>query len=152
MSELSSAREALIAEAIGEAGRLIERLEAIAPALDANRQALVQSGQAIAGQLAAFETRMAAITENAKLQAVRHIARRTDEMAARTLTAQTRAMEEASLAMFRSELGPALQRLSAQQQPPGKLAGPFARWQTHAATAAVTSALTWAMAAWLWAR
>ena len=111
MNHPSTAREALIVEAIGEVAALIDRVEALAPALDASRLALVHASGELAGQVVAFENRMAAITENAKVQAVKHIARRTDEMARSSLDAQTRAMEEAARALFRTEVSPALQRL-----------------------------------------
>ena len=156
MNRPSTAREALIVEAIGEVAALIDRVEALAPALDASRLALVRASGELAGQVVAFENRMAAITENAKVQAVKHIARRTDEMARSSLDAQTRAMEEAARALFRTEVSPALQRLVMPLQHLADLAHrgarPWERWLTHAATAAVASALTWVLAAWLWAR
>jgi len=153
VSDLTTAREALLAEVLGEVARLTERLEAVAPALDASREALVQSGENFAGQVGSFETRMVTIIENAKTVAVRHIAQRTDELARSSSEVQTRAMEEAARALFRSELGPALQRLAARLHPlPQQGSVPFERWLTHAATAAVASALTWALAAWVWAR
>jgi len=153
MNGTSSAREALIAETLGEMAALLDRVEAVAPALDASRLALINASSELAGQVTAFENRMTAITKNAKVQAVRHIARRTDEMARASLNTQTRAMEEAARALFRSEVSPALQRLVMPLQHLAvRSAHPWQRWLAHAATAAVASALTWAMAAWLWAR
>ena len=153
MNRPSTAREALIVEAIGEVAALIDRVEAVVPAMAAARQSLVQASAELAGQVVAFESRMTALTANAKVQAVRHIARRTDEMARSSLDTQTRAMEEAARVLFRTEVGPTLQRLV---MPLHHLAErvdhPWERWLTHAATAAVASALTWALAAYLWAR
>jgi hypothetical protein len=152
MNQPSTAREALIVETIGEVAALIDRVEAVAPALDASRLGLINASAELAGQVAAFENRMAGITENAKVHAVRYIARRTDEMARSSLDTQTRAMEEAARTLFRSELGPALQRLIVPLQMLAERAThPLERWLTHAATAVAASALTWAMAAWLWA-
>ncbi len=156
MSHPSTAREALIVETIGEVAALIDRVEAVAPALDASRLALINASTELAGQVTAFESRMAGITENAKVQAVRHIARRTNEMARGSLDAQTRAMEEAARMLFRTEVGPALQRVAMPVQHMAELARrgarPWERWLTHVATAVVASALTWALAAWLWVR
>lgn len=156
MSGPSSVREAFIVETLGEVAVLLDRVQAVATALDASRLALINASTELAGQLAAFESRMAGITENAKVQAVRHIARRTDELARSSLDTQTRAMEEAARTLFRAELGPALQRVALPLQQLTDLAQRGARpWQqglTHAATAVVASALTWALAAWLWAR
>ncbi len=156
MNGPSSAREALIAEALGEVAALLDRVEAVGPALDASRLAMINASTELAGQVAAFESRMAGITENAKTQAVKHIARRTDEIARVSAEAQMRAMEEAARMMFRTEVGPALQRVAMPLQHLAELAHrgarPWEHWLTHAATAAAASALTWAMAAWLWAR
>jgi len=156
MSGASTVREAFIVETIGEVAALIDRVEAVAPALDASRLALINASAELAGQVAAFESRMAGVTENAKVQAVKHIARRTDEIARGTLDAQTRAMEEAARMLFRIEVSPALQQVAMPLQHLAELAHrgarPWDRWLTHAATAVVASALTWVLAAWLWAR
>lgn len=156
MGNLTTAREALLAEALGELTTLLERLEGIGPALDTSRESMTQSSANLASQVAKFETRMATITENAKVVAVRHIAQRTDEMARSSCEAQTRAMEEAARMLFRTELGPALQRFAMPIQHLADLAQrgahPWQHWLTHAATAAVASALSWALAACLWAR
>ena len=156
MSNLSTAREAFITEALGEVATLLDRVEAVAPALDASRQALINASTELAGQVTAFESRMAGITENAKVQAVRHIARRTEEIARSSAEAQTRAMEEAARMLFRTELGPALQGVAMPLQHLADLAHrgahPWRSWLTHVATAALASALTWAVAAWLWVR
>lgn len=156
MNSTSSAREALIAETLGEMAALLDRVEAVAPALDASRLALINASTELAGQVTAFESRMAGITENAKMQAVKHIARRTDEIARVSAEAQTRAMEEAARMLFRTEVGPALQRVAMPLQHLADLAHrgahPWQHWLTHVATAVAASAATWALAAWLWAR
>jgi hypothetical protein len=156
MNGMSSAREALIAETLGEMAALLDRVEAVAPALDASRLALINASTELAGQVTAFESRMAGITENAKMQAVKHIARRTEGITRVSAEAQTRAMEEAARMLFRTEVGPALQRVAMPLQHLADLAHrgahPWQHWLTHAATAAAASAVTWALAAWLWAR
>ena len=156
MNGTSSAREALIAETLGEMAALLDRVEAVAPALDASRLALINASTELAGQVTAFESRMAGITENAKLQAVKHIARRTDEITRVSAEAQTRAMEEAARMLFRTEVGPALQRVAMPLQHLADLAHrgahPWQHWLTHLATAVVAAGATWALAAWLWAR
>ena len=156
MNGTSSAREALIAETLGDMAGLLDRVEAVAPALDASRMALINATTELTGRVTAFESRMVGITENAKTQAVKHIARRTDEITRVSAEAQTRAMEEAAKMLFRTEVGPALQRVAMPLQHLADLAHrdahPWQHWLTHAATALVASGLTWAAAAWLWAR
>lgn len=152
MSGPSTAREAFIVETLGEVAALLDRVEAVAPALDASRLALINASTQLAGQVTAFESRMTGITENAKVQAVKHIARRTDEIARGSTEAQTRAMEEAARMLFRTEVGPALQRVAMPLQHLADLAHrgarPWERWLTHVATAVAASGLTWALAVW----
>ncbi len=151
MNDLTTAREALVAEALGEVAQAAERLEAVVPAVDASREALMQASATLSDQLASFETRMTAIAENAKGVAIRHIAQRTDELARSAGEAQVRAMQIAAATLFREELSPVLQRLARSLQEQSRLAR-FESWLTHAAAALLASALSWAMAAWLWAR
>jgi len=104
-------REAMIVEAIGEVAKLVQRVDELAPAIDASRGAVIHASAELAGHLVAFENRMTALTDNAKMRAVRHIAHRTDEIARGSLQSQARAMEEAAREVFQREVGPALQRL-----------------------------------------
>ena len=156
MSDLVTAREQLMAVAIGQLGELLDRLDALAPRLDASQLALRVVSSELADQVTAYEKRMADITENAKQQTVKHIARRADEMARVTVDTQTRAMEEAARVVFRNEVGPALQQVELPLQEVAALARrgahPWERWLLHAATAVLASAISWGMAAWLWLR
>ena len=147
MNGPATAREALLAELIGDVAQLIKRMETLRPAMDESRQALVQTNMQLSSQVAAFEIRMAAITENAKIHAVRHIAHSTEERALRLREEQTRAMAETARELFRTELTPALQRLAMPlQHLVNRLAHPWQGWLTHAATAAVAAAATWMLA------
>lgn len=153
MTNLSTTREALIVDALGEAARLIAQVEALAPALDLSRQALADAHSGLAGQLAAFETQVAALSEKAKVQVVQHILARTDEAARRSADVQARAMADAARVAFGAEIGATLQRLQATAQtaktPPRSRWEP---WLTHAAAAVTASAVTWAVAVTLWTR
>lgn len=153
MTSPSTTREALIVDALGEAARLIAQVEALVPALDLSRQALADAHSGLAGQLAAFEAQLAALSEKAKVQAVQHILARTDESARRSAEVQARAMADAARVAFGAELGATLQRLQATVHP---AAGPprsrWEPWLTHAAAAATASAVTWAVALTLWTR
>lgn len=152
MGDLTTAREALVAEALGEVAQVVERLQAVVPAVDASREALTQANAALSDQLGSIEARMAALAENAKGVAIRHIAQRTDALVRSTAEAQVRAMQSAAQALLRDELHPALQRLtrSIQEQRPRPMR--FESWLTHGAVAVLASALSWAAAAWVWAR
>ena len=153
MSHPGTVREVLIAEAIGDLATLLDRAEALQAAMLESSQALIEARSQLADQLAGFEAHVAALTENAKVQAVKHILARTEEAARRSVQAQTRAMSEAAQALFKAEIDPALRRFAAPlRQWVERVDRPWEHWLTHAATAAVASAGTWMLAAWLWAR
>ena len=149
MTHPSTTREALIVEALGEAEKLIRQVEALAPALDQSRQALADAHSGLAGQLAALEAQVLALTEKAKVQAVKHILARTDEAARRSIELQSRAMADAARVAFGADLGAAMQRLQTLHERPGRR---WEQWLTHAAAAATASAATWTLAVILWAR
>lgn len=152
MTHPSTTREALIVEALGEAAKLIRQVEALAPVLDQSRQALADSHNGLADQLTAFEAQIAALTEKAKVQAVKHILARTDEAARRSVDSQARAMAEAARVAFGAELGATMQRLQSALQPlTERPERRWERWLTHAAAAATASAFTWTLAVFLWA-
>jgi len=148
MTYPNTTREVLIVEALGEAAKLIRQVEALAPALDQSRQALADAHSGLAGHLAAFETQVLALAENAKVQVVKHILARTDEAAHRSIDVQSRAMADAARVAFGADLGATLQRLQSLHERPGRR---WEQWLTHAAAAATASAATW-MAVMLWAR
>ena len=152
MTHPTTAREALIVEALGEAAKLIRQVETLAPVLDDSRQALADAHSGLADQLAAFAAQITALTEKAKVQTVKHILARTDEAARRSVELQGRAMADAARVAFGAELGATLQRLQSALQPPIAPERRWERWLTHAAAAATASAVTWTLAVILWAR
>jgi hypothetical protein len=148
-----SAREALIAEAIGDLGRLLEQAQALQLAMTESRRSLVDAHAQLAAQLAAFEAQITAMTEKAKVQVVKHIVARTDEATRRSIERQGQAMTDAARAAFGAELGTALQRLqTALQLLTERPEHRWERWLTHAAAVSAVSAVTWALAVSLWAR
>lgn len=153
MSDPDTAREAFFLEALGDMACLINRLEAIAPAMDASQRALLQASakfsRQAAEQGAAFDDHVAQFTAKVKEHAVNHIAQRAEEVTRRTLGVQLQAMEEAARAQFLKEVRPELRQLC---EPLERLydavresANPWNAWLTHAATATFASVTTWAV-------
>lgn len=155
MTDPTTAREALIAEAVGDAARLLRQLEALAPALDETCEALLRANTCLQDQLTAFEARIATITEVARTRLVQHLAARIDDSARRSFEQQRRSMADAARAALGAELGAelsarleaALRHRQAERHPPR-----WERWLTHAAAAACASALTWSASVWVWPR
>ena len=153
MNGPGSAREALIAEVVGDLARLLDRAEALERSMALSRQALADAHSQLSDRLATFEAQVTSLTEKAKVQAAKHVVARTDEAARRSIDQQGRAMADAARVAFGAELGMTMQRLQSALQPLiGRRRRCWERWLAHAAVAATASAATWVTAAWLWAR
>lgn len=144
MTDPTTVREALIVEVVGDAAKLLRQVETLAPVLKEACQALQQASTGLHDGLAAFETRIVAITETAKSRTVQYMAVRADEAARRSLEEQSRAMADAARVAFGAELGAAMQRLQTALQPLlERRERRRERWLTHLAAAAAASAATW---------
>ena len=153
MNDPMSAREALLVEAIGNASDLMDSAERLIPALQEAGRAVGLANAGLHESLAGFEAQVLALTEKAKVQAVKHILARTDEAARRSIDQQGRAMADAARVAFGAELGATTQRLqSAVQHVIERQQSRSERWLTHLAAAAVGAAMTWALTVLLWAR
>ncbi len=144
MSGLATAREALIVEALGEVARVVDRVESLTSAMDEGRLALADANAELGERLKAFEAGMASVTQHVKARAVEHIVRRTTEATHLAIDAQTRAMNAAARQAFSAQVDANLARLtSSLQQAVQRVDRAWDLWLTHAATAAVSAALTW---------
>lgn len=143
MNRPGTAREALIAEALGELGQLLDRLETLAPSMEHSRKALTQSTDRLEAQIVSYEYRMNAVNDKVKTHVINNLAARLNEQARQAQVEQTRSMQEAARWIFGKEIVPVLQRLISPLEPLAhKINHPWENWLTHAATAAVASTLT----------
>lgn len=136
-------------ETLGDVARLLDRVEALVPALNATHGALGDAGAQLNARLAEFQNEISAITQTAKTQVVQHVATRIEAAAKHAQQVQARAMAAAARELFRAEVEQSLQRLVASievlRRPKEH---PWEPWLTHAAVAAAASAATWAVIAW----
>lgn len=147
MSVPSSAREALIAETLGEMAAILERVEAVKPMLAEACAAVAQASASLAAQAAAMEARVTTVADVAAAHSVKHITRRADELLRASAEVETRSMEIAARKLFRDELAPVLQRLSralASSEGPRNVLIRTAF--SYGAAAIIASALTWSLA------
>jgi hypothetical protein len=146
MSRPPTAREALIAEMLGDVARVLDRVEVLIPALERARVDL-------ADQLANFEGQMVLLTEKAKLSTAEHIARRTRESTANAVRLQTQAMSESARAVFGTEMAAACRHLvQPLEQLRHRLERPSRQWFVCSMAAVAASlascALTWLLMTW----
>lgn len=146
MSAPTSAREALIVEALGEVARLLDRVESLTSSIDVARLALAAASAQLDGRLTAFESGMALLAQQAKVKTVEHILQRTGEAARQSIAAQSRAMSEAARVAFTDQVDSVLARFNAVlQQFIQRTERPWYSWLSHAATAVSSAAITWLM-------
>ena len=146
MNHPSTAREALLAEAIADVVQLLQSADDVCARLSSASAGLQQADANLREHLAAFESRMSVISETAKTFAVKHIAARADEAARRVIDAQTRAMTDAARVAFGAELGAMVQRLRPLPAPlRERQASLWEKWLVPAATAAASSAATYVL-------
>jgi hypothetical protein len=144
MNRPSTAREALIVEALGEVARLLDRVESLLSSTDAGTRALEQADAGLHARLTAFEAAMSRLTQQAKVRTVEHILQRTGEATRHSIEAQTRAVNEAVRLACSEQIEPAVARLVVTLQRFIERAGrTWEFWLTHAATAISSAALTW---------
>lgn len=142
----ASARDALIAEALGEVASLLDRVDALVAALDSVASALNEAGASVEAKAAAFEASTAALVEASKRHLVSHVATKTQETIRAAGDAQMLAIREELRALIRTETtAPARhgsQTAVAQR-------GVNWTWAAHVATAICASLLTAALVACL---
>lgn len=146
MNRPTTAREALLAEALGELVQLTERVELLLPALERTRAALLEADAALLARLDALDGKAAAVGESAKQRALDDIARHADAVARQSAVRQAQAMSAAAGVLFSREVEPRLQRLAASlQRLSQRVERPWERWLIHAATVTTSCVVTGAV-------
>jgi hypothetical protein len=142
----ASARDALIAEALGEVASLLDRVDALVAALDSVASALNEAGAGVEAKAAAFEASTAALVDASKRHLVSHVATKTQETIQAAGDAQMLAIREELRALIRTET-PAPARHGSQTDVAQR--GANWTWTAHVATAICASLLTAALVAYL---
>lgn len=155
MTDPTTAREALVAAIAGDLAQLLDRAEALHPAMVENSQSVVAAHTQLAERLDAFEAQIIALTEKAKVQLVKHVITRTDAAARQAVEEQTRVITKAATQLFDTRVDPRIQQLARViTHQVDRLGNPRERWWTHAATAlaasAASSVTTFAIVTHLW--
>jgi hypothetical protein len=147
MNPPATAREALVAEAIGDAAQLLDRVEQLLPALEGARLALTHADAALVVRIEAMEKRMASIIATTTTETVEHLALQARLMAVRSVESQRAAMADVARRLFSEQIEPAMARFAVSlDRQPGRLGGAARRWPWYVATALTASIVTWVAA------
>ena len=131
----------MIAELIGDMGKLLHRVDALAPAIDSSGRAMRDTALELAASVERFRVEMGEIALQTRQTSAKNILTCTKEAAAVLLEAQTRAMSVSARAMFDKEVAPPLRGLaSTLEQLVAQARRPWWEdWVSFAATAVVSA-------------
>lgn len=150
MTRATDSREVLIAEALGDFGKLLDRIDAVRPALNQTRDELEFTATRLLDSVEPFQGRVLAMGRETQDKAVAHIAEQATLAARKTFDEQVRAMQTSARSIFQDEVGPPLRRLQGELQNAIKEAHrPWDLWWTHAATAVTAASCTWMLLVYL---
>jgi hypothetical protein len=141
MSRAADHREALIAEALGDFVKVLDRIDAATPKLDHACARLEATVTVLRGSIEPFQKRIVEDALNMQNQTLATIAEQSKPLVKVLFDEETKAMAEAARAVFMSEVIPPLRRLTTELQDAVHAAHhPWEGWFLHAATvlAAVT--------------
>jgi hypothetical protein len=141
MHRSTTAREALVAELIGDVADLLKRVESLTTTMDKAREAMTDAAWLLDSRVEPFRHHLAAEVAQTKDIAVKAFIRQTNEVAAMEQRKQTQAMTDAARAIVDKEVGPPMRQFAATLKGLVDQADrPWEAWATHGATA-VTSAV-----------
>lgn len=152
MNRATTAREVLIVEALGDVARLLDRIDTMTPAMNSTLRALVKANADLGDRVNAFESHMAALTENAKQKTVEHVVRRTNEVFQQSFEVQSKLMTDSARKILNEELGSTLtwfnetlKRLVERIEKPA-----WELWWIYVATIVATAGTTFAVTAFVY--
>jgi phage shock protein A len=144
MNGPTTAREALIVEALREVAHLLDRIESLPSSMEVGRLALANASAELGDRLKAFEAGIASVSQKVQASAAEQLVRRAVKATSDSIETQTRAMNAAARLAFSTQVDSTLARLTASlQQVLHRVDRPWDLWLTHAATAAASAAVTW---------
>lgn len=146
---MANVRETLIAEALGDIAVLLERIEAIAPALTSTCEAVTRASDSLVTRSCDAESRFTAFTQHAMTHLSKHLAHRSEELARKAVEVQAHALQATGRKILQEELGPLVQRLARSLNDSAHRRLHWASVGVGAVTAIVASAAAWAVAIYL---
>ena len=144
-----TAREVLVAELLGDAHRVLDRIDDTMPRLE---QAAARLEEAVGNFPAATEKTLKLVSARLGAdcqQTVEHTNAITTQHAKKVFLAQVEEFRAAAKAVVEKELAPPLRQLTAQLHAAIRESrDPWSQWLTHAATALATLCASLAFFAW----
>ena len=142
MDRATSLREALLADALGDLHKLLDRADKLVPAIDEARKALEESREALmitargmAAEGEAVKRQALAEAEDTKKATLRYLGDNTKQLVAELVIWQTKAMSDTARSLVENEVGPKLRDMAAKLEKQADRANdPWRDWLAHAST------------------
>lgn len=152
-SRTTAAREALIAEALGDMVQVIDRLEKLLPAMEKSEQKMTAAGARLSAHVSSLEARMEEVTGVTKTHVVQYVKQQTAEAAQRAQQSMLGEMRQALVASFETEAQKvALRLIEPLLQQRGHFEHDARYWTMHAGICLGASSLLWMLLALLFPR
>ena len=147
MDRPSNLREALLADALGDLHKLLDRADKLVPAIDEarkaleeSREALVMSARGMAAEGEAMKRQALTEAEDTKKATLRYLGDNTKQLVAELVIRQTQAMSDTARSLVEKEVGPKLRDLATRLEKQANRANdPWRDWLAHAFTGALSS-------------
>ena len=147
MDRPSNLREALLADALGDLHKLLDRADKLVPAIDEackaleeSREALVTTARGMAAEGEAVKRQALAEAEDTKKATLRYLGDNTKRLVAELVVMQTKAMSDTARSLVEKEVGPKLRDLAAKLEKQADRANdPWRDWLAHACTGTVSA-------------
>lgn len=153
MTHPSSAREALIVEALGHVAQLLDRVDALTLSVDAARIALEDASAQLQSDLKVLDADIQVVTHQAKVAVVEHVLKRVNKAAGEVIATQAQAMAAAARLAFSEQADSNFPRLiKLLQSALQRIERPWEVWMTHAATACASGFLCCCVYSWFTCR
>lgn len=156
MNRPTTAKEALIAEVLGDMASLVDQIEKLEPLMNTSRKELVQVSNHRVRQVSGFEVRMADLTQKAAELCLTQIGQRASGVCTKTLDSQIVAMQSAAREMFDKEFHPMVNRVLVHLEHLARLTEPdqnrWRPWLTLGAAFVTVTTLTWLVVVMIWVR
>lgn len=145
MSDLTTGREALLAELIGEVAVLLRHVDTVAPAINAACACTVQAAAALQQETETAQRQLANLAEAAKIAAAKHVARHVNQASERAVEIQSHAMRSIAHEVFRTELEGALRKVTQFLNDQAAFRASESQWWALAATALAAALISAAL-------
>ena len=144
MGRASDTREVLIAEALGDFVKVLDRIEAVKPTLEKSCGELRFTTDRLLGSLEPFQKRMVAMAVETQDRIVGNIIRQANHAVRNSVDAEIRAMQESARRLFEDGVGPPLYRVAAELRSANLRKEPaWTPWLTHASAAICAASCTY---------